>query len=188
MLIVDSREPESVKKAFDQASIQALKFGDFSYTHPDGRLVLIERKEPSDLVASIIDGRLMRQVAGMVDEVSRTSGQAYLLICGFPTGLGRIPQELVDSILIDCQMAGCVVLTSGDYRRAIIGIIRKSAIESVPVAAKKKIKSDTWQMSLLKCLPGVGHKTAKLMLTKYGSLNVALAELLKSKEREYWNE
>ncbi len=187
MLIVDSREPAHVKDSYPDARSEALEYGDFSYTLPDNRLILIERKEPADLMASIIDGRLMRQVAGMVEECSKTGGQAYLLVCGMPVDrLGRLPLELIDSRLMDCQLAGCVVLVSLDYKKSIENIIRRSATVTDVVSVKKKIKKDTWQLSLLKCLPRVGHKMAKSLLAEHGSLDNALSALLDSKDKEFW--
>ena len=83
MILVDSREPDTVKKLFTYgAEITQLSFGDFAFdgNGPDGPVMVgIERKSISDLIGSINSGRLSsRQVPG----VMQTYDVGYLLVEG----------------------------------------------------------------------------------------------------------
>lgn len=67
-LTIDSREPKPYKDiAFDDAPAVVLELphGDFMLTTSDGAILCVERKTVNDLLSSIKDGRLPKQVAGM---------------------------------------------------------------------------------------------------------------------------
>ena len=67
-IIIDSREPESIHK-LDFGNVPKMKMtldaGDLWVACGDGNTLIVERKEPNDLLASIADNRLFNQAAKM---------------------------------------------------------------------------------------------------------------------------
>jgi ERCC4-type nuclease len=79
-VIIDSREPRPIRElqiGGNAPMIQTLPTGDVWLACNDGNLI-VERKTPGDLMASIADGRLFEQAAAMV----KASPWAYVIVTG----------------------------------------------------------------------------------------------------------
>ena len=74
-VIVDSREPQEIKNKLD-CEVQKLEVGDYIVGN-----LLIERKAPSDFVASIISKRLWNQAAEL-KEIKSQNYQSMIAIVG----------------------------------------------------------------------------------------------------------
>lgn len=185
MLIVDSREPDFVKKLFPLAVIQKLETGDFRYNSPEGRIVLIERKTPDDLTASLIDGRFHRQLLSMLEEVGE-KGRAAVLIDGTPSDPRYF--HMVSAALLSAQDCGVSVFQRlGKLEDFVLFVIRKLVeSDSKPVEARRKVSMEKSQISLLRTVPGIGLQTAQRLLSEHGSLKLAL-ESLYSEREEFFN-
>lgn len=184
MLIVDSREPDFIKSKFPLATIQKLESGDFRYDSPEGKIILIERKTPQDLQSSIIDGRILRQIIGMKEMVGE-NGRCAILLDGTPNDPRYF--HLVSSALLTAQDCGVAVFQRlGKIEEFVPFMIRKLLESDVKVTARRAVTMEKGSMSMLKSVPGVGHKTAAALLLKHGTLKAALESLFES-EKEFFN-
>ena len=83
-VIIDQREPEWVKQLkFNGVivSYSVLDAGDFWVITDDNRMLVIERKTPTDLLGSLKDERLFLQMAGL-QELRKEGYWPYLMISG----------------------------------------------------------------------------------------------------------
>lgn len=176
MLTVDTREPAYMKAAFPGAKLEKLEYGDFRYVS-EGRTVLIERKTVDDLRASIFDGRLARQLAGM-QEVVAANGYACLLL----DGVIRTTTEnrnLLVSALVDAQLSGIIVICRySDIPTVIADTIRMLSARREPMTARASVAMEKGQLSLLGTIPGIGRSGAKKLMLAHGTLRKALASVM----------
>ena len=187
-IIVDDREkksgiPDLLKAVGINIEMKKLPVGDYIV----GPETVVERKSISDLVSSIFDGRLFDQcnrlkehfqnpvilMEGDVDEIE-TITENPLVFYG-----------AVSSIAIDFKIP--IIHTPNATHTSKLLVSMSSRKESTQGPFLKKIRKSNniqqQQLSALCSLPGVGEKTAKRMLAKFGSpVNVftaSLAELSK---------
>lgn len=69
MILIDSREPKNLQKAViamvEDANVQMLPVGDFLIYDKCGHITAVERKNIADLLGSIADRRVYRQVRNL---------------------------------------------------------------------------------------------------------------------------
>ncbi len=138
--------------------------------------VAIERKTPSDLVASILDGRFTDQVSRLLDAY----GRGILLVTGGVTAaLDRSPNPgLVYSRLAWCALRGAslLVLESDEAAAALmIWLVREAKDNWTgydPMIKRKPRNRSTEQQvhDLLTTIPGIGPKRAKKLMEAFPSL------------------
>lgn len=190
-LIVDTREPQKIKKQMLELCaknkinciLEKLDVGDFQYGE-----VIIERKEIKDFVASFPRDsfwenlRLMKEnyehpfliISGTIDDVietllNRRNGlQLYRGIQGtinsislkfFPVIIARDDKQILEIIIDICKKTGRVGDRPG-----------KKINKSKDV---KLIRED-----VLTCVPGIGMKKAKHLISEYGSIDIILTTIL----------
>lgn len=170
-----------------QVVVGSLLFGDYSIPLNTG-LLSIERKEPSDLLASIADGRLFRQVHEMVNN-SRwplviVHGSLYydvddmLMVDGVRMGWRGAS---VRAALRAVQWAGCPVefCPTGQFPMAVheaINTAGKPDHAHYQVTKTKKPPIDFYpeqtdhrqRIEFLAGIPGIGIKRAKSLLEYVG--------------------
>lgn len=201
-ILIDSREPvqiqDQIKAVYPEAMVAALgdHCGDLLATLDTGTLV-IERKETSDFVASIADGRLFEQANHIpelatfafvvVDGEFKYSDDGYLM--GVRGRLGYIKtgwtRKVVQSALVSIQdprQYGIgIYLTHGEsYAEAIETIIRQC--EKEPTAHTTRVKhravnpfDDGTQAKIdfLAGFPSVGTERAANLVQAYPDKTIA---------------
>lgn len=191
--VVDAREPEWVRSLVwdgQPAAADYLPAGDLWLSCRDGVLVGIERKTPSDLLASVRDQRLFHQLAGL----RGVTPWAYLVVTGWlgataeGTALcwggehGQTPQstswryDAVQGALLTVQETGThVVHCAGDgaYQTACLRLARRrrGAHRLAPVRVDAPLDAGE---AFLAGLPGIGPERARLLLEHCGSPGAAL--------------
>lgn len=176
-VVMDDREPReimaSVFASFDflSLSIRRLSVGDYLVDE----FLLIERKTYSDLVCSIIDGRLFDQAvrlsqaeqpAAFVVEITAEDLQsthmrweavqgaliAVTLFMGVPVWPSRSPEETVRTFLFAARQ----------HRAAALG--------ALPRHGWRPKRKAALQSYILQGLPGIGPKRAKALIERFGSV------------------
>ena len=141
---------------------------------------LIERKTLTDLAASIIDGRLFRQIAGMHEQ--NAGLKPILLLEGSSTSLAssNMRREAILGALITVTLyMNTPILRSLNAKESasLIMYIAKqqerfchfSSINYHPVPRKPQSKNKQ-QIMILQSLPGVGTQRAKALLQRFGTI------------------
>lgn len=157
--------------------VTKLDHGDIWATTDNNDMVCIERKTPSDLLNSIKDNHIFRQVAGM-----RThTPWAYVVVTGTltATAAGKVIADervtgwdwnAVQGALIDIQEMGVRVvycLNSAEYEPTVLRLCgRERGKEKViEPTAQPRIMSPG--ETLLCSLPGIGWDRAQALLTEF---------------------
>ena len=135
--------------------------------------VAVERKSATDFVLSIFDQRLFQQVARLKQEYARP----IFIVEGnvFKTRSQITPKALHGAISYLVAIEGVTLLTYDGPAETALSIatmarhLQEGLGYEVPSrAAKPKVGPDTAQF-LLEGLPGCGPKTAKTLLSTFGS-------------------
>jgi len=182
-IIVDDREPPSVIEALQslqgcQVATQRLLLGDYLV---DDRL-LFERKTLPDFVASVLDGRLFRQAAGLA--ASRFHSIIILEGAIKDIASSGISREALQGALISATVIfGIPLLRSLDpAETARLMLYTARQVRSVPNGAlprggKRPKSKRKVQLQILQGLPGIGPTRAQSLLERYGSVaNVMQAD------------
>lgn len=175
-LMIDSREPEEIQRLdFGAPSVvTALECGDLWASCTDGELLVIERKTPSDLLASIGDNRLFLQVQKM-RERSRWS---YVVITGWLTPThdnktfvnNRLTGWNWDSVqgaLLTVQEMGVNVAYCADdhhYPKVVGWLARRERGAKVLPPAEHSVRVMSPGERVLTALPGIGLERAQQLL------------------------
>jgi ERCC4-type nuclease len=180
-ITADDREQKSevIKSLFKienvAIDIRRLSIGDYQI----GKRVIIERKTLKDLVISIVDGRLFRQMI----RLANSTYQGVLILEGTATGAAdiRITRASVQGALINVSLIlGIPVLRSKDpseTARLIVYIGRQ--LNSItrrgmqrhgdcPKGNRKR------QLYILQGLPGIGPERAGRLLDRFGSVETVI--------------
>lgn len=190
MIEVDIYEPKDYQERIAdkiQSSVIQLEVGDYSFKTSKNALVIIERKTPSDLVASLGSGRLQDQLL----RIRNKTDLGFLLIDGtFSSSQGfvyinkrktnwRLSQIL--NFLVTAQSEGIYVNWLGDspefpeyivslftYYQKIkhVGLIK-------PTSPDKEVHAG---QRVLMAVPHIGYERALSLIEKFGTVqNVANA-------------
>lgn len=187
-IIVDEREkksgiPDLLKAVGVHIEMKTLPIGDYIV----GPETVVERKSISDLVSSIFDGRLFDQCSRLKEHFENP----IILMEGNVDEIESITENplvfygAVSSIAIDFKIP--IIHTPSATHTSKLLVSMSSRKESAQGPFLKKIRKSNniqqQQLSALCSLPGVGEKTAKRMLAKFGSpskvFSATLSELSK---------
>lgn len=187
-IIVDEREkksgiPDLLKAVGVHIEMKTLPVGDYIV----GPETVVERKSISDLVSSIFDGRLFDQCSRLKEHFENP----IILMEGNVDEIESITENplvfygAVSSIAIDFKIP--IIHTPSATHTSKLLVSMSSRKESAQGPFLKKIRKSNniqlQQLSALCSLPGVGEKTAKRMLAKFGSpskvFSATLSELSK---------
>ena len=188
--IVDHREPLWMHRLqLDGATVvvSQLQCGDVWLAAADGKLLIIERKTVTDLLASIADGRLFEQAAAMV----AMSPWSYIVVQGTLES-ARDGRTLAAGMVTNWQWAAvqgalqtaqemgvAVIYLSGDDADFAAFLCRLAARDrsAVRAGAPRKVEMLLPGMAALMALPGIGGDRAKLLLDTWSSAAWALTWL-----------
>lgn len=176
-VMMDTREPSHIRALqFGGVPVApvALDCGDLWASCTDGELLIIERKEPNDLLASIKDGRLFQQAAAM----RQRSPWAYVVITGVLSDSmdGRVITANrtsgwrwsdVQGALLTVQDLGVSVMTcAGDeqYEAAVLQLARREREPQKILAPRTASRVLTPAEQILTSLPGIGIERAQVLL------------------------
>lgn len=187
-IIVDEREkksgiPDLLKAVGVHIEMKTLPIGDYIV----GPETVVERKSISDLVSSIFDGRLFDQCSRLKEHFENP----IILMEGNVDEIESITENplvfygAVSSIAIDFKIP--IIHTPSATHTSKLLVSMSSRKESAQGPFLKKIRKSNniqqQQLTALCSLPGVGEKTAKRMLAKFGSpskvFSATLSELSK---------
>jgi DNA excision repair protein ERCC-4 len=173
-IVIDDREkksgiPDLLKAVGVNIEIKTLPIGDYIVA-PE---TVVERKSIQDLMSSIFDGRLFDQCSRLKEHFQHP----IILMEGNVDEIDSITENplifygALSTIAIDFKIP--VIPTSSASHTAKLLVSMCSRKESSKGPFLKKIKKSNdlqrQQLSTLCSLPGVGEKTAKRMLKKFGT-------------------
>src|SRR3954467_8622116 len=177
MLLFDHGERVSVvPAALERLGVHArgprLPAGDYVVSD---RLV-VERKGPTDLAASIKDRRLFEQLARLTDAYP----SVVLIVEGDP---GHMPGAAWQGALGRALTLGASVLRTRDAQDTAAWIARLYRLESKPASAPRgapRVRRPTQDdlktaEDVLRCLPGISAVGAGRLLAHFGSLERVFA-------------
>jgi len=185
-VILDTREPESITKlTFDvPTSTQALPCGD-AWLSTDTGIVIVERKTASDLLGSIMDGRLFDQASRMV----KASPWSYVVVTSIPivrSGYvwtsGRITKWKWASVmgaLLTVQEMGVGVMflyAPTQYKAALVRLANRNRDDVRPHHKREAVMAAPGEL-ILSSLPGISEVRAQALLDHCGSAAWALMYL-----------
>lgn len=163
--------------------VESLDGGDVWLLDDNPEPIIVERKSPEDLLASIADNRLSNQCAKMVQYSSR----CVLLITGqLPIGYDnkiigtKWPANKIDSELFQVQEFGvkiCHCLNDTEYSNKLAWLLNRQWTEHVILPPKKTGIPMPDDQRVLCSLPGIGFELSWQLL-KERNLRDALLCLL----------
>jgi len=185
-IIVDNREPKWVQDlAFGGVPkmIMQLDHGDIMMTTDDDKMVIVERKTPSDLLGSIADGRLMQQAAHLRDQTP----WAYLVVTGQvqdgrggkAVADGRLTGwswASVEGALLSVQELGVPVVHAAgdaDFEPCVLRLANRNRDET-PIWPNRPPRVLRPGEQMLACLPGIGMERAQKLYDHFGTVCDAL--------------
>jgi DNA excision repair protein ERCC-4 len=188
-VITDSREPTWVQQlTFGgvPVAVSQLETGDLLAVCGDGALLAIERKEASDFLNSLRDGRLFPQLA----RLRQVSEWSYLALVGSllpgPNGLCLVDGResgwnwsSVAGALLTVQELGISVLHVAhdvDYEQAIMRLANRDRSE-LRIAPPRDAALVSDAEVILGSLPGVGPERAHTLVQYAGSVASAIQYL-----------
>jgi Fanconi anemia group M protein len=153
-----------------EVSFRYLRTGDYLVNHS----VLIERKSPVDLAASILDGRIFRQAAAMAHSRLRT----LFLIEGTEAVVTRAfhPHSIIGACLSLAVMWRQPLLFSRDPEESLIMLQLLARQAAAPESLElmrcgyRPKRTTRRKLFVLQGLPGVGPKFAAALLCHFGSV------------------
>ena len=180
-LVVDPSEPKDIINILKEECpvlVKRVYVGDYIL----GDLV-IERKSHADFEASIVDGRLFRQVKDMLGLYRK----AVLLVEGASQSARLNPKARAAAMARVFLLGACLICTSSkeESARLIAQIYKKLGEEEHTglVLSKKPKSLEEQKVHVLASIPGVGEKLAKELLSKFGSVaeiaNAPVKEIMK---------
>ncbi len=173
-IIVDEREkksgiPDLLKAVGMNIEVKTLPIGDYIVASE----TVVERKSIQDFVSSIFDGRLFDQCSRLKEHFLNP----IILLEGNVDEIEVITENplvfygAMSSIVIDFKIP--IIPTPNASHSAKLLVSMTSRKDSAKGPFLKKIRKSNdiqrQQLSSLCSLPGVGEKTAKRMLAKFGS-------------------
>lgn len=189
-VMIDTREPDWVQKlkfGSDAVSVVCLDQGDLMAVCDDSQIILVERKTPDDLLASIRDGRLLDQASDML---LRTRW-AYLVITGeFQRGPnGTVITErgqtawawnAIQGALLSVQELGVFIIHAAgdaDYEACVMRLAKRSRQSEMVLEPAKLPRVLSASEAFVASLPGIGVERTNLLLTACSTPAWALVAL-----------
>jgi len=173
-IIVDEREkksgiPDLLKAVGVNIEMKMLPLGDYIVA-PE---TVVERKTINDLVSSIFDGRLFDQCTRLKEHFQNP----IILMEGNVDEIENITENplvfygALSSIAIDFKIPIIPTPDASHTAKLLVSLSSRKESSKGPFLKKIRKSNDLQrqQLSALCSLPGVGEKTAKRMLAKFGS-------------------
>jgi len=161
---VDSREPQKIKDAFPDATVESLEIGDIT---SDDMTTIIERKTMDDLLASIFDGRYKDQVRTLINLPS------FMIVVGELSYRNKDKSRYVHGAIASLQykyrIPTFTVADDNAFIRKVKSIMKKRENISDLDVVIKRIHNDP-QLNLFCSIPNIGTKKAKALYEKYNSM------------------
>lgn len=212
MIFIDSNEPDEIKEILETLKLPVRKRHniineelnitvDYIIKVKD-KVVAVERKTWTDLVASIEDGRYSQQryflyktfplsyfvVVGSDEDFRDVLKYRKIHINALLGVLVSTPLKTmgkVNIIQVKDTMQFCLIL------KLIHQTLEKEKIEVIPKPVVRKSDYDELKIMMLACVPGIGVETAKKLIEKYKTIeNIVkaskkeLSEVIGSKRAE----
>ena len=173
-IVIDDREkksgiPDLLKAVGVNIEIKTLPIGDYIVA-PE---TVVERKSIHDLMSSIFDGRLFDQCSRLKEHFQHP----IILMEGNVDEIDSITENplifygALSTIAIDFKIPVIPTSSASHTAKLLVSMCSRKDTSKGPFL-KKIRKSDDLQrqqLATLCSLPGVGEKTAKRMLKKFGS-------------------
>lgn len=190
-IIADEREKgSSIPTLLEDMGVRVvydiLETGDYLLSNK----VAVERKTVSDLIASIFDGRLFKQV----NALKQAYEKPILLIEGDLTDIERLtnrPKAVIGALTAIAIGFELPVLYAGDKRQTaeyiytIASRLHRRGESRQPITPPKAGRIFDERIRVLVALPGVGPILAERLLKMFGSLrnifDASITELMKVK-------
>jgi len=177
-ILIDSRESASnlillLKEKGINVSVVQLDVGDYVIDNS----IVIERKTTTDFLTSIIDGRLFNQLQAM----NANYDKPLLIIEGHPNELFSLrnihPNAIIGALAAITLNFRIPILFSKDINQTaeFIYVITKRAIEGKTNDIRLRVEKPQFSLAeqqqfVIESLPGIGPRTAKALLKKFGSI------------------
>ena len=184
-MLVSPAEPRDFYQLGRVSSVTEEYGFDFLWVGPDGRLHGCQRKTIQDLIASVQDGRLAKEVAQM----KSVTGYRFLIVEGRVEWAGGVlmgrygkpwTRAAWIGLMASLQTAGIIVLESPsahDTKEILRDTEKWTCKEDhVSLLTRNSPPANTWgtrsnvdfQRWLLQGLPGVGVATADAIIARFG--------------------
>jgi ERCC4-type nuclease len=177
VVLYDHREersgvPAALRAARIAVAAESLPVGDYVVSDR----VVVERKSPADLAASIKDRRLFEQVGRLAEAYP----SVVLVVEGEPV---HISERSWKGALGRALIGGVAVLRTAGPQDTAAWIARLHRLEGKPVSTPRGVPrvrrptdddTETAQ-DVLRCLPGVSTVGARRLLEHFGSLQAVFA-------------
>jgi ERCC4-type nuclease len=183
-VLVSSTEPRIVKTLGKSSQVPERFGADILMAIPGG-MAAVQRKEISDLIASVHDGRLAKELAQMrslqfavliVEGRLKWSSEGVLLGRDFGATWTRTAHR---NLLMSVQMQGVKVESTDDANDTVAAVLNlhdylsKPKHNSLlrrpgPTSVWGKVSSAEWQAHLLQGFEGVGCELAERIVKKFG--------------------
>ena len=187
-IVVDERErksgiPDLLKGIGINLEIKTLPIGDYIVA-PE---TVVERKTISDLVSSIFDGRLFDQC----NRLKENFQFPIILIEGDVAEIEKLVENpfvfygAVSSIVTNFKIPIISTPNASHTAKLLVSMCSRKDLPNGPFIKKIRKSNDLQrqQLSVLCSLPGIGEKTARRILEKFGTplkaFNVSITELSK---------
>jgi len=186
----DSREPawvQALEFGCKARTIAMLEYGDLLCVTDDSALLAVERKTAGDLLASVADGRLWHQSAGM----RKVTPWCYLVVTGTlacsqdghvttERGVTGWAWSSLQGALLQAQELGAMVTFAqddADYEPTVIRLSQRSHEATVRLSPVKESSVLTDSERILAAMPGVGLERAAAIIDYCGTCGWALTML-----------
>jgi len=189
-VMIDQREPDTIKAQFPNAAVTLLDTGDTWVACEDGNILLIERKTSDDLLNSLKDGRLLEQIRRLVEQ--RINQQLrgehqtywpYLVITGTLTAdhNGKVltgretgwTWNAVQGMLLTIQEMGCYVAHCAmdtEYAKMVTMLASRERKLEIDVLPQRQPALVDAKSVFLMGLPGIGLERAREILAWSGGV------------------
>jgi|GEM_PF-2681678 len=189
-LIVDSREKintfEALKAYNIQYTIEALPVGDLKVTTPDGSVV-IERKQMTDFIGSLLSGRLEEQARKLANEkcpglILTGSFQEYRQHAKTTKLTTDHVIGAIASLVVKYGLRFVIWIQSAENKPHATGIavaakiakkIAEGKLDQIPDRRLKK-KTDNPQREIVSLICGVPCVVAENLLKKFGCIRAIM--------------
>lgn len=194
-ILLDSREPPylanqiAVHPQLGRPKVQMLPTGDIWIDD-----LIVERKEPGDLLASIRDRRLFNQCYEMRQQTDR----AVLLITGqiLADLDGNIPGtrwkwNAIDGALFKVQELGvlvCWCYRENEFTNKLAWLVNRDWSERTYISPRKTGIPLSRQAAILDALPEVTPELAVSLLKEYGSPMATIEAILRGEAMSLWQQ
>ena len=201
MLLVAGSEPPALRAIATKVTNMPENYGVDVYFMANGRKVGIQRKEIKDLLASVNDGRLVKEILQMkaldykillVEGRPVYSNDGFLLSKIFGQ---RWTRDQIDQLLWSVQDRGVWVIQTGDLQETVgkVQLLKRwfekskhTSLWTRPGLGKAGlfgtgVQDRDYGIWFLQSLPGVGYELASRIYDKYGfpfTLELTVEELM----------